>query len=339
MSARSAPAPRPLPVEFKLTDSQPELWAPEDVVRIRSHGLTRNVESEVARARVACAAGASAPTALRRKIEPPHPLRVPAGLDPCDIPADVLDRLQAGDQGRDLRPAGRRDRRGDERPHLADLADEAAAEGSNNWVIAPSRTRHRPRRSWPTIRTARWARPRCATSSHLNAPGLSVIGAGEPALPGVTLGHNDKIAFGLTIFPIDQEDLYVYELNPANPRQYRYQGGWEDMTVVHETIAVKGEAPRDVELDFTRHGPVLKIDPAAHRAFALRTIWSEPGTSAYFGSAALSERRRRLDRLQGRRCRHWGAPTAELRLRRHRRRTSAGSPAGLRAGAAELGRA
>ena len=47
--------------------------------------------------------------------------------------------------------------------------------------------------------------------AHLNAPGINVIGAGEPALPGISIGHNERIAFGLTIFPIDQEDLYVYE--------------------------------------------------------------------------------------------------------------------------------
>ena len=74
----------------------------------------------------------------------------------------------------------------------------------------------------------------------LNAPGLNIIGAGEPALPGVSLGHNADIAWGLTIFAIDQEDLYVYDLNPANPRQYRYKDGWEDMRVVHEAIPVKG---------------------------------------------------------------------------------------------------
>ena len=49
---------RPAPVEFKIAGTQPDLWKPEDVVRIRSHGLTRNVASEVSRAQVACAAGA-----------------------------------------------------------------------------------------------------------------------------------------------------------------------------------------------------------------------------------------------------------------------------------------
>jgi penicillin amidase len=62
---------------------------------------------------------------------------------------------------------------------------------------------------------------------HLNAPGLSVIGGGEPALPGVSIGHNGRIAFGLTVFGIDQEDLYVYETRGAGPDEYRYRGGWE----------------------------------------------------------------------------------------------------------------
>ena len=53
-----------------------------------------------------------------------------------------------------------------------------------------------------------------------------------------------------------------------------------DMKVVHEILAVKDGAEREVELDFTRHGPVLKIDEKTHRAFAIRTIWSGPGTAA-----------------------------------------------------------
>ena len=66
---------------------------------------------------------------------------------------------------------------------------------------------------------------------HLVAPGWNVIGAGEPALPGVSVGHNERGAWGFTIFPIDQEDLYVYETDPADPSRYRYRGGWEAMRV------------------------------------------------------------------------------------------------------------
>ncbi len=275
----------PLPVEFRLTHSEPDLWSPEDVVRIRSHGLTRNVESEVARSRVACSAGLAA-DALRRRIEPVHSLTLPAGLDPCTIPADVLADYRLGTQEVSFQAlaAPSATAAADERQALADYGVEAAAEGSNNWVIGPARTATgRPILANDPHRTI--GAPSLRYVVQVTAPEISFIGAGEPALPGVTLGHNDRIAFGITIFPIDQEDLYVYELNPANPRQYRYQGRWEDMRVVHESVEVKGGAPQDVELDFTRHGPVLRIDPAAHRAFAIRSVWSEPGTAAYYGSA------------------------------------------------------
>ena len=79
---------------------------------------------------------------------------------------------------------------------------------------------------------------------HLVAPGWNVIGAGEPALPGVSVGHNEHGAWGFTIFPIDQEDLYVYETDPADPSRYRYRGGWEAMRTIRETIAVEGRPRR-----------------------------------------------------------------------------------------------
>ncbi len=59
---------------------------------------------------------------------------------------------------------------------------------------------------------------------HLVAPGWNVIGGGEPVLPGVSIGHNEYGAWGLTIFGSDSEDLYVYDTNPANPNQYKYRG-------------------------------------------------------------------------------------------------------------------
>ena len=72
-------------------------------------------------------------------------------------------------------------------------------------------------------------------------------------------------------FGIDQQDIYVEELNPANPNEYRYRGRWERMRIEREQIRVKGEAqPREVELKFTIHGPVIHEDGARHRAYALR---------------------------------------------------------------------
>jgi penicillin G amidase len=271
---------KPLPVEFKLTNSEPEEWHAEDVLRIRSHALVSNVTSEVARARVACIGGVQADQ-LRRKIEPVgHTLSIPSGLDPCDIPADVLKDYLLATKSVEFGPSA------GVQTALLPAIGAQLSEGSNNWVIAPSRTAtgramlaNDPHRQLgvPSLRYV----------VALNAPGFNIIGAGEPALPGVSFGHNDDIAFGLTIFAIDQEDLYVYQLKPGDAHAYRYKSGWETMQVVHDSIEVKGEPARQVELHFTRHGPVLAEDAVKNRAFALRTVWNEPGLAGYFGSSRL----------------------------------------------------
>jgi penicillin G amidase len=302
---------RPLPVEFKLTDSRPDTWRADDVLRIRSHALVSNVTSEVARARVVCAGGLKADE-LRRKIEPlGHKVTVPPGLNPCDVPADVLKDYLLATQPVDfgaLAATARHAGLSAER-QLAAALDAQSMEGSNNWVIAPSRTAT--------------GRPILANDPHrqlgvpslryivgLNAPGLNIIGAGEPALPGISIGHNDDIAFGITIFAIDQEDLYVYELNKNDPDSYRYQSGWAKMQIVRETIEVKGGAAREVELRFTRHGPVLELDAANHRAFAMRTVWNESGLAGYFGSSRLLMARNWDDFKVA--ANAWGAPPLNI---------------------------
>ena len=272
----------PLPVEFELTTSQPALWQVDDLVRIRSHGISNNAESEALRARVVAAGGLEA-DALRRKLDPPREVRIPDGLNPADIPADIFAVYVLATKEVSFTPPGAPEPV-EEAPSLADLAESVASQGSNNWAIAPSRTASgRPILASDPHRVL--GAPSIRYLVHLDAPGLHVMGAGELHLPGITIGHNDRVAFGITTFMADQADIYVYELNPENARQYRYGDGWEDFRVITESVAVKGEASREVELAFTRHGPVLKLDPEAGRAFALRSVWFEPGTSSYFAAA------------------------------------------------------
>ena len=115
--------------------------------------------------------------------------------------------------------------------------------GSNNWVVHGTRTlsgypimANDPHRAQSAPSLRYWV--------HLVAPGWNVIGGGEPVLPGVSIGHNEHGAWGLTVFGQDNEDLYVYETNPANPDQYRHLGRWEEMTVIRETIPVEGAGGR-----------------------------------------------------------------------------------------------
>lgn len=309
--ARVKADPRLLPVEFSLSGSEPETWSAEDIVRIRSNGLTRNVTSEVKRARVACAAGLEA-DALRRKLLPPVKPALPDGLDPCSIPEDVLRDFVLGTEAvsfsRDTKKASLSDPQ-NYRTRLAELEASISATGSNNWTIAPSRTvTGRPILAGDPHRDQ--AVPSLRYAAHLSAPGLNVIGAGEPALPGISMGHNDAISFGLTIFPIDQEDLYVYELDPADPNRYRYKDRYETLRTVTEEVPVKGETPRKVDLKFTRHGPVIYVDEKNNRAFALRSIWFAPGSSPYFASMGFMKAQNWGNFRKA--AEGWGAPSLNL---------------------------
>ena len=281
-----------LPPEFDLLGYQPELWQPEDVVRIRSNGLWRNVNNEVWRARLACDDSLDL-AAHWKQLEPAWQTSVPAGLDPCIIPEDVLDTYQLAKAPIKFDP--------DSSTQLALQDLHGYSLGSNNWVVGPERTATgRPILADDPHRAH--ATPSLRYIAHLVAPGLDVIGAGEPALPGISIGHNERIAFGLTIFPIDQEDLYVYHKEADG---YRYQSRVEPFVETMETIKVKGGAEQKANLKFTRHGPVV-YETDTH-AFAVRAAWLEPGMSPYFGSIEYM-RAQNFREFVGA-LNRWGAPS------------------------------
>jgi len=297
--------PERLPWEFKQIGYQPAKWAAQDVVRIRSHGLTRNLNSEVARARTVCKTNDVDADQVRFALTNHWRAQVPEGLDPC-LPDDILKVFRLATQGVRVTPEAIKS--ASMNPlELAALAEDAdAVEGSNNWVVAPGKSTtgraimaNDPHRAYSA--------PSLRYIAHISAPGLNVIGAGEPALPGISIGHNGTIAFGLTIFNIDQEDLYVYELNPNNAAQYRYRDGWESIRVLKEEVRVKGQAAQVAELAFTRHGPVIYKDASKRRAYAVRSCWLEPGMSPYFGS--IDYMRARDFKAFQRAMLNWGAPT------------------------------
>ncbi|MCQ4213995.1 penicillin acylase family protein [Streptomyces longispororuber] len=276
------------PPEFDLLEYEPAHWDPSDVARIRSHGLQYNLRDEVARALTLRDHGPAAEDLRRRREPAPHTLRVPEGLDLSVIPDDVL-------RDYDLATT----------PPWAAAAPRQGLDGSNNWVVAPSRTATgRPLLANDPHRAV--TLPSLRYLAHLSAPGLDVIGAGEPALPGLSIGHNGHLAFGLTIFPIDQEDLYVYETRPDDPYAYRYRDGWEPMTRVTETIPVRGAEPVETELTFTRHGPVIRQLPEKHAAFAVRAAWLGPGMAPYLGS--MDYMRAKDPDAFVTALRRWGAP-------------------------------
>lgn len=296
--------PDQMPYEFRKAGYWPAKWSADDVVRIRSHGLTRNLTSEVARAKVACHSSLDADS-VRFGLQPAWKPHMPEGLDPC-LPDDVLKVFTLATQN--VRVTRESLKSADASTTVIAAADnpEEVTEGSNNWVIAPDKSAtgraimaNDPHRAY--------AAPSLRYIQQISTPTLDIIGGGEPSAPGVSIGHNGAIAFGLTIFNIDQEDLYVYELNPANPREYRYRGHWEPMHIVRETIAVRGGAPVVADLAFTRHGPVIYTEEAKHRAFAVRTAWLAPGMSPYFDSVRYMRAKNFAQFKEA--LSTWGAPT------------------------------
>ena len=294
--------PDRMPWEFRQLGYKPAKWTADDVIRIRSHGLTRNLNSEVARANTLCKTKNVEVDTIRFGLTNGWKALVPDGLDPC-LPPDVLKVFQLATQGVRVTRDAMKQAKGIEM--VAEAEGDLAPEGSNSWVVAPSKSAtgraimaNDPHRAYSA--------PSLRYIVHLSAPGLDVIGAGEPALPGISLGHNGTIAFGLTIFNIDQEDLYTYELD-ADGSRYKYNGGWEPLRVVRESVAVRGEAPREVELVFTRHGPVIHLDKEKRRAYAVRSGWLEPGMSPYFGS--LDYMRAKDFKTFKAALVNWGAPT------------------------------
>ena len=297
--------PDRMPFEFRKLNYKPAHWLAEDVVRIRSHGLSGNLEDEVARAKTACAADVRTDE-LRFRLEPEWHTRIPEGLDPC-LPKDVLKVFDLATQEVRFKAESPSDVVAQVVPDLRTVEQRGGEERdeSNNWVISASKSAtgsaimaNDPHRAY--------SEPSLRYIADLNSPTLHVSGIGEPAIPSISNGHNDWIAFGGTYFSMDQEDLYVYELNPANRNEYKYGNQWEKFRVIHEEIKVKGLAAVPVDLKFTRHGPVIFIEGEKNRGFAVRTDWLELGTSPYLASLSFM-RARTFDEFK-KSLEGWGTP-------------------------------
>ncbi len=278
--ALATASPERLPLEFQLTGSRPQPWTPEVVIgRMAGYVMTRNARTEVQRAQLAATRGLDL---LRETaaLDPPATVSVPDGLDLADITDEVL-ALTGGVSETVTFPDAARQGQG------ATSSDVALEEiGSNDWVVSGRHSATgKPLLANDPHRTLML--PSLRYTVHLNAPGWNVIGAGEPALPGVAAGHNERVAFGFTIVGMDQQDLCVERLDPEDPDRCFYRGATEPMRIERATIAVRGEAPREVTLRFSRHGPVLHVDRARGKAYALRWVGAEPGGAGYLRSLAL----------------------------------------------------
>ena len=135
--------------------------------------------------------------------------------------------------------------------------DSGSAFGSNNWVISGEKSAT----GKPLLANdphLGFTIPSLWYTAHLVAPGLNVIGVTFPGQPFVTLGHNDRIAWGFTNLQSDAVDYFVETANPSNARQYRHRGEWKKFEERVETIPVRGGEARKLTIRSTVHGPVFE---------------------------------------------------------------------------------
>ncbi|MBL8271885.1 penicillin acylase family protein [Steroidobacter sp.] len=290
---RAAIAADKVPVEFELSGFQPEpVWTAQTLLsRMPVWSITRNIASEVARALSVKTLGLEK-TAEVTVTDPPTPLVLPEGLDLADInPAILALTRDANDFDFQMQPVIGGTAKVS--ANSAQLAHDSGI-GSNNWVISGAKSStgmpllaNDPHREVQNPALRYWV--------HLVAPGWNVIGATEPGMPGVTIGHNEHVGWGFTILNGDQQDLYVERTNPQNPNSYQYKGEWLPMKIDVEQIAVKGAATVRFEVKTTRHGPLLHEDTARQRAYAMRWSGYETGGHGYLGSLGLMQSRNWAD--------------------------------------------
>jgi penicillin amidase len=303
-SIADATAANRLPVEFVLTGIRPQPWTIETLLLRQNSFGDATAELQLA---PSVAQFGAAEANSRRDPDPFEELVVPDGLDVAIIGDEVLAATRAG--GGNPRPAILPEYAalvgGDEEP-----ADTSVREpGSNNWVLSGAlSTTGKPIVANDPHREV--ALPSLRYIVHLNAPGWNVTGSSEPPFLGVAIGHNDRIAWGLTIVGTDQHDVYVEEMNPSNPNEVKFNGVWEPLRIVREEIAVKGAAAEIAELKFSRHGPIFHVDTARHRAYALKSALHEPGTAPYLAGLRLSQVRDCKSFLDA--ANYWHSPSENL---------------------------
>ena len=252
-----------LPVEFKLLRFHPEPWKPLDSLawsKMMAWTLSVNWETEILRTQLIQRLGVEKAAELDMHAQHIQPYVMPEGMDYSKIDQEALQRAEQA--RRFSGPAG------------------AGGVGSNNWVISGQRSAT----GMPLLANdmhLALSIPAIWYENHLCAEDFNLSGVSLPGIPGIIAGHNQYVAWGYTNGFPDVQDLYMEHLrrNPDGSVQAEYNGEWQPVQVIQETIHVKGKPPVTEEVVITRHGPVinqLAPDFTGEQPLALRWTAYDP---------------------------------------------------------------
>ncbi|WP_153731658.1 penicillin acylase family protein [Sporosarcina obsidiansis] len=149
--------------------------------------------------------------------------------------------------------------------------------GSNSWVVSGKKSKN----GKPLLAAApqmSLGNPAAWYQMHLQSTEMNVSGVILPGMPGVLLGHNEHIAWGMTNTRPDTQDLYIEKRHPEKPFTYLYNEEWVEARISSEVIQIKGSPPVLFQIQETRHGPVFSeyLQVPEQTVFSLRWTALEP---------------------------------------------------------------
>jgi penicillin amidase len=262
-----------LPAEFRILQYRPQPWRAADsllIGKLMAEALTTSWQSDLMRA-----ARSDLPNDVREALNNrPSPWDVPiVGKDSSDNKAasnknTFSDPALFGDKSYATTSSSETwgevylltEAINDSLKRAGLFSSELAA--SNNWVVSGNRTAS----GKPLLANDPHLDPSAPSIwylTHLSMPGLRVAGVTFPGMPGIIIGHNERIAWGMTNLGADVQDLYVETFDKQNGKLYLTAGGWREAEVRHEEIRVrKGVSDPSLEtvafdVTTTSHGPII----------------------------------------------------------------------------------
>ena len=280
---------RQLPPEFNILGIEPEPWRPEDVLvwsKVVAWSLSENWDEELLRVQMLPHLGAEKTAQLMPAYTADGPTILPSSRR-----QSAVHRRSSVDHAQHSLIAYRSplDLLALNRTIEEQLGLGADGFGSNNWVLSGTRTKtgkpilaNDPHLGAQT--------PSIWYLAHITGGGLDVIGATIPGVPGVQIGHNGHISWRVTSINVDSQDVYMERINERNEAEYK--GAWEPLTIVPETIKVKGQSEINLNVRISRHGPLISdvVNPAGP-ALALRWTGNDPEDSGILAGLRIDRAR------------------------------------------------
>lgn len=244
-----------LPIEFKILRYTPEPWAPDDylaISKVVNWSLSQGWRVDVTAGKILDKVGETKFKEAFPTWPADSPVIVPQDHQMSATLSDAIFKAIS---------------------RIEKQVNLPAPGASNSWVVAGSRSAS----GSPILANdphLMLTNPSVWWEAHLVCPTINVSGFTMAGAPGIALGHNRHVAWGVTNVMVDDVDFFIEKINPDNPRQYLYQGRWEDMRVVEETIRIKGKDPVTIDIGLTRHGPILVEDKAGPEPTAIAVKWA-----------------------------------------------------------------